>query len=248
LREYEEKAGNAEVGRRVVVSGGEKSTTNDDKNSTATSREEKKDDRKTNGKSEKDFYNLRKDVDRGIKDIMELLSKKQVADTDNPRSSDSLSYQPVAGFAVEKNLSDLSFPDNIIQFIKKIVEWVKNLILFAIKGIRNIVKSLFGGPNDNEKEELLDLKKKLKLDFKKSQVYKVMGTPVILDKNRATGAQRNIVVSAREMDHNEIKKLDLLGESALNEFTITLGRGKDSRGNSDGKISTTSKGSDDRRY
>lgn len=98
---------------------------------------------------------------------MKLLSKNQ-SSGESPRDNDSLAYKPVAGFAIDKGLGDLSFPQNIIHFVKTIIEWIKNLILFAIKGIRNIIKGLFGGATPDEKEEVYDLKKKLKLSFKKT--------------------------------------------------------------------------------
>lgn len=193
--------------------------------------------KKDDAESDKKYNDIKKEVSAGIDNIMKLLSKNQ-SSGESARDNDSLAYKPVAGFAIDKGLGDLSFPQNIIHFVKTIIEWIKNLILFAIKGIRNIIKGLFGGATPEEKEEVYDLKKKLKLSFKKTQLFKVMGTPIVVDKNRATGTQRNVIISAREMDGSEVKKLDLLGESALNEFTLTIGKGSSQK--SDQSFKTTS--------
>lgn len=178
-----------------------------------------------------------KSINDKIDNIMKMLSKQPTPDG-NPRANESIGYQPVAGFAVEQKIGDLPFPQNIIQFVKKIIEWIKNLILFAIKGIRNLIKGLFGGASDSEKEEVQDLKNKLKLSFKKTQNFKVMGTPVVIDKNRATGSQRNVVISARAMDFSDVKKLEGFNESSLNEFTFTIGKSSESK--SDSGFKTTS--------
>lgn len=181
-------AGNAETGKPYQISGGESSESGSTEkgNEDAESREKKKESQET-GESDRKYEGLRKEVSNGIDNIMKLLSKKPSTIAD-PRSESAIGYQPVTGFAIDKSLGDLSFPQNIIHFVKTLITWIKNLILFAIKGIRNIIKNLFGSASDDEKEEVHDLKKKLKLSFKKTQLFKVMGTPITVDRNRATGS------------------------------------------------------------
>jgi hypothetical protein len=118
----------------------------------------------------------------------------------------SINYTPTGGITTIKTMSDMKFPENIKFFIETIIKWLKNLIAFALKAIKNLIKIICGAEVD--KDELKEAKEKLHVEFKKTKTYHAVGTPIISSKPGQ--------VEMRVLNQNELQRIGIT-ESALLE-------------------------------
>lgn len=81
-------------------------------------------------------------------------------------------YLPAATFTTQK-ITDMKFGERIVFFIKQFVAWIRNVVLFFIEKIKNLIRKLVGAP---VKE--LDTSK-LKLDLTKAKKIESIATTSI---------------------------------------------------------------------
>ena len=119
--------------------------------------------------------------------------------TDKPHN-----YKPSATFTYQK-VSNMKFPANIIFFITQIISWAKNVVIYIVEKIKNLIRIAFG-----DKPHQLDASA-LKLNLKKAKQIEQVATAIDL------GRGGDDIIKPYSIAASEIEKI---GGFALREASL----------------------------
>lgn len=105
---------------------------------------------------------------------------KALAASDFVKDLGNSDYTPTATYTVQ-TVGDMKFPANIIFFIKQLITWVKNIVLYFIERFKNIIRRLLG---DHKSVTEIDMDK-LKLNL--TSAKKIEGVSTSFSVGRAKG-------------------------------------------------------------
>lgn len=117
--------------------------------------------------------------------------------------SSAQGYTPTATVTVQ-SVSDMKFPGNIIFFIKQLMSWIVNIVLYFVEKFKNIIRRLLG---DHDSVSKIDMEK-LKLNLTSAKKLDTISTTMKIGKS-------NDVVSARKVSDADFMLLE-----GLTDFII----------------------------
>lgn len=119
--------------------------------------------------SDKKDVKTNKDYAANIVNVFGGLLKADELAARNDNSA-ARSYQPIQSVVSVQNITDMKFPQNIVFFIKQLISWIKNLVIYFIDKIKNFLSLLLRG----KKVEPRLTKDELKLSFDKVKKLEVV--------------------------------------------------------------------------
>ena len=143
-------------------------------------------------------------------------------------SEEVSNYSPTPTFEIVKTIGDLKFPKNIIFFIKQLLSWIKNVVIYFFKKFTNFARKLLGMKEEELDKDVIKLRnliqkveKKESIDFfplKNQKTKTIRAYNLGAENFRDFESQINNIFEGENAKENGIILKEFQGSSAANQF------------------------------
>ena len=147
---------------------------------------------KENGSINEAYITLKEEENIKIKDLIVKLGQITSGD-------EEIRYSPAPRFEIVKTIGEMKFPQNIVFFIKQLLSWIRNVVLYFFKRFTNFFKKMIGRDVKPLDKDILSLK---------NLSQKIEKAKLLNFSFNAAAAPKTQVVRAYNIKAEDIKDFD----------------------------------------